>query len=193
MESNKQWKTQKREYLEQRQEYHKNLRKQQKKKRKVRADISEGELKEDQPTTRSRHCLAIDLPKEASKKRRLGDSEQNLPRGKRMVSASLQKNQGKKEKEAIQGPAALKATEGMSLKELEPEYLVRHQGAQSISSGTLTFLQRETRHEVQVLQQSGDHPGIPLLFGVVLKKKPVSLVLKYHGEGSESLTVYKAA
>ena len=37
-----------------------------------------------------------------------------------MVSASLQKNQGKKEKEAIQGPAALKATEGMSLKELEP-------------------------------------------------------------------------
>ena len=193
MESNKQWKTQKREYLEQRQEYYKNLRKQQKKKRKVRADISEGELKEDQPTTRSRHRLAIDLPKEASKKRRLGDSEQNLPRGKRMVSASLQKNQGKKEKEAIQGPAALKATEGMSLKELEPEYLVRHQGAQSISSGTLTFLQRETRHEVQVLQQSGDHPGIPLLFGVVLKKKPVSLVLKYHGEGSESLTVYKAA
>ena len=66
-----------------------------------------------------------------------------------MVSASLQKNQGKKEKEAIQGPAALKATEGMSLKELEPEYLVRHQGAKSISSGTLTFLQRETRHEVQ--------------------------------------------
>ena len=193
MESNKQWKTQKREYLEQRQEYYKNLRKQQKKKRKVRADISEGELKEDQPTTRSRHRLAIDLPKEASKKRRLGDSEQNLPRGKRMVSASLQKNQGKKEKEAIQGPAALKATEGMSLKELEPEYLVRHQGAQSISSSTLTFLQRETRHEVQVLQQSGDHPGIPLLFGVVLKKKPVSLVLKYHGEGSESLTVYKAA
>ena len=179
--------------MEQRQEYYKNLRKQQKKKRKVRADISEGELKEDQPTTRSRHRLAIDLPKEASKKRRLGDSEQNLPRGKRMVSASLQKNQGKKEKEAIQGPAALKATEGMSLKELEPEYLVRHQGAQSISSGTLTFFQRETRHEVQVLQQSGDHPGIPLLFGVVLKKKPVSLVLKYHGEGSESLTVYKAA
>lgn len=136
-----------------------------------------------------------------------------------MVSASLQKNQGKKEKEAIQGPAALEATEGMSLKELEPEYLVRHQGAQSISSGTFgncypgkyhcismvikeykekrqfsfSFLQREARHEVQVLQQSGDHPGIPLLFGVVLKKKPVSLVLKYHGEGSESLTVYKAA
>ena len=58
---------------------------------------------------------------------------------------------------------------------------------------SFSFLQREARHEVQVLQQSGDHPGIPLLFGVVLKKKPVSLVLKYHGEGGESLTVYKAA
>lgn len=58
------------------------MRKQQKKKRKVRANISEGELKQDQPTTRSRHRLAIDLPKEASKERRLGDSEQNLPRGK---------------------------------------------------------------------------------------------------------------
>ena len=45
---------------------------------------------------------------------------------------------------------------------------------------------------MQVLQKSGDHPGIPLLFGVVLKKKPVSLVLKYHGEGGESPTVYKA-
>ena len=105
-----------------------------------------------------------------------------------MVSASLQKNQGKKEKEAIQGPAALKATEGMSLKELEPENLVQDQGAQSISSGTFgdcypgkyhcisvvikeykekrhfsfSFLQREARHEVQVLQQSGDHPNIPI-------------------------------
>ena len=57
---------------------------------------------------------------------------------------------------------------------------------------SFSFLQREARHEVQVLQQSGDHPSIPLLFGVVLKKKPVSLVLKYHEEGSESLTVYKA-
>ena len=84
--------------MEQRQEYYKNLRKQQKKKRKERANLSEGELKRGQATTRSRRRLVIDLPKEPSKKRRLGDSEQNLPRGKRMVSASLQKNQGKKRK-----------------------------------------------------------------------------------------------
>ena len=97
--------------------------------------------------------------------------------------------------------------------------MVRDQGARSIGSGTFgdcypgkyrgisvvikeykeksdfsfSFLQREARHEAQVLQQLGDYPGIPLLFGVVLKKKPVSLVLKYHGDGGESLTVYKAA
>ena len=58
---------------------------------------------------------------------------------------------------------------------------------------SFSFLQREARHEAQVLQQLGDHPGIPLLFGVVLKKELVSLVLKYHGDGGESLTVYKAA
>ena len=136
-----------------------------------------------------------------------------------MVSASLQKNQGKKETEVIQRPAAPKATECTTFKELAPENLVRDQGARSIGSGTFgdcypgkyhgisvvikeykekrdfsfSFLQREARHEAQVLQQLGDHPGIPLLFGVVLKKKPVSLVLKYHGDGGESLTVYKAA
>ena len=56
-----------------------------KRREKLELIYQKGELKEDQPTTRSRHRLAIDLPKEASKKRRLGDSEQNLPRGKRMV------------------------------------------------------------------------------------------------------------
>ena len=38
-----------------------------------------------------------------------------------MVSASLQKNQGKKEKEVIQRPAVPKATEGTTFKELAPE------------------------------------------------------------------------
>lgn len=163
MESNKQRKTQKREYSEQRQEYYKNLRKQQKKKRKVRANISEGELKQDQPTTRSRHRLAIDLPKEASKERRLGDSEQNLP-----ISSGTFGDCYPGKYHCI----------SVVIKEYKEK---RH--------FSFFFLQREARHEVQVLQQSGDHPGIPLLFGVILKKKPVSLVLKYHGEGGESLTV----
>lgn len=61
------------------------------------------------------------------------------------------------------------------------------------SNHRLAILQREARHEAQVLQQLGDHPGIPFLFGILLKEKPVSIVLKFHGDGGESLTVYKAA
>ena len=141
------------------------------------------------------------------------------PGGKGWSRYLFKRIRGKKEKVVIQRPAALKATEDTTFKELAPENLVRDQGARSIGSGTFgdcypgkyrgisavikeykekrdfsfSFLQREARHEAQVLQQLGDHPGIPLLFGVVLKKKPVSLVLKYHGDGGESLTVYKAA
>ena len=60
-----------------------------KKKRKKRGNVSEGELKRGQPITRSRRCPAIDLPKEASKKRRMADSEQNLPKGKKGLSHHL--------------------------------------------------------------------------------------------------------
>ena len=57
----------------------------------------------------------------------------------------------------------------------------------------LSFLQREAKHEANVLLWLGDHPGIPLLFGVCLKEKPVRIVMKFHGDGKDSLTVYKAA
>jgi len=56
-----------------------------------------------------------------------------------------------------------------------------------------SFLQREAKHEANVLLQLADHPGIPLLFGVCLKEKPISIVMKFHGDGKDSLTVYKAA
>lgn len=39
----------------------------------------------------------------------------------------------------------------------------------------------------------GDHPRIPLLFGVMRKQQPVSIVLKFHGNGVKSLTLIKAA
>ena len=61
------------------------------------------------------------------------------------------------------------------------------------SNNNLALLKREARHEVHVLQELGDHPGVPFLFGFLLKEKPVSIVLKFHGDGDESLTVYKAA
>ena len=57
----------------------------------------------------------------------------------------------------------------------------------------MSLLQKEGKHEARVLLNLGDHPGIPLLFGVSLKGVPVSLVLKFHGNGDESLAVNKAA
>ena len=60
-----------------------------KRERKKRGNVSEGELKCGQPITRSRRRPAIDLPKEASKKRRMADSEQNLPKGKKGWSHHL--------------------------------------------------------------------------------------------------------
>ena len=58
---------------------------------------------------------------------------------------------------------------------------------------SLSRLQMEAKHEARVLRKLGDHPGIPLLFGVSLKEVPVSIVLKFHRNGEESLTVFKAA
>ena len=98
-----------------------------KKKRKKRGNVSEGELKRGQPITRSRRRPAIDLPKEASKKRRMADSEQNLPKGKKGWSHHIFKRISwkKKQKEAIQVLATPKATEGTTFKELAPKNFVR--------------------------------------------------------------------
>ena len=51
---------------------------------------------------------------------------------------------------------------------------------------------KEVAHEAQVILELGDHPGIPLLFGVISQQRPVSIMLKFHGNGSESLTLFKA-
>lgn len=98
-----------------------------KKKRKKRGNVSEGELKRGQPITRSRRRPAIDLPKEASKRRRMADSEQHLPKGKKGWSHHLFKRISwkKKQKEAIQVLATPKATEGTTFKELAPKNFVR--------------------------------------------------------------------
>ena len=98
-----------------------------KKKKKKRGNVSEGELKRGQPITRSRRRPAIDLPKEASKRRRMADSEQHLPKGKKGWSHHLFKRISwkKKQKEAIQVLATPKATEGTTFKELAPKNFVR--------------------------------------------------------------------
>ena len=126
-----------------------------KKKRKKRGNVSEGELKRGQPITRSRRCPAIDLPKEASKKRRMADSEQNFPKGKKGWSHHLFKRISwkKKQKEAIQVLETPKATEGTTFKELAPKNFVRDLRAWSISSSTF-----------------GDYPGMYCGFSVVIKE-----------------------
>ena len=126
-----------------------------KKKRKKRGNVSEGELKRGQPITRSRRRPAIDLPKEASKRRRMADSEQHLPKGKKGWSHHLFKRISwkKKQKEAIQVLATPKATEGTTFKELAPKNFVRDLRAWSISSSTF-----------------GDYPGMYCGFSVVIKE-----------------------
>ncbi|XP_078342653.1 putative serine/threonine-protein kinase DDB_G0267514 [Oculina patagonica] len=57
----------------------------------------------------------------------------------------------------------------------------------------VSFLQKQAKREANVLLELGDHPGIPLFFGVCLKEEPVSIVLKFHGDGRDSLTLYKSA
>ena len=241
MESQKKRKTREKESSEQRQSYYKNLRKEQKKKRKKRKRKSQEEIVrgESRITRGAKHALPR-APKEQPKKRRLEDCEKYLPRGKRMVSVSLQQERGKinqnieagtaasrekiakRRKEILVQPVEKFIERNLGFKELATANLIRDKGARSIGSGTfgncypgtyrgisvvikeykgsaressnrLSLLQREAKHEAQVLQQISDHPGIPLLFGVSLKEMPVSIVLKFHGEGGQSLTVHKVA
>ena len=43
----------------------------------------------------------------------------------------------------------------------------------------------------EIIEQLGDHPGIPLLFGVILQNVPISIVLQFHSQGEGAL--FKAA
>lgn len=61
----------------------------------------------------------------------------------------------------------------------------------STEDNSFEWCRKEATHEAPVIQQLGDHPGIPLLFGVMLKQQPVSIVLKFHGNGHKSLTLIK--
>ena len=111
----------------------------------------------------------------------------------------------------------------MPSKKIEPSNLRRELGAKPIGSGIfgMCFLAKyrgikvvlkeyksadsstkgnsyerrreEAAHEAEVTLELGDHPGTPLLFGVLSLQQPVSSVLKFHGNGSETLTLLKAA
>ena len=145
-------------------------------------------------------------------------STKYLPRGKQMVSASLKTAVQPASKKKITAqtattskpePSTSKSVVGIM--EIDPANVKRDTGSKPIGSGTFgkvvavvkeyketvqggstSKLQREAINGAQIISHLGDHPGIPFLIGVTLKK-PVSLWLKFHGDGEESLTVYKAA
>lgn len=136
--------------------------------------------------------------------------------------AACQKKKEKLIPRQILVPANQKSTKSPSLKELAAENLIREKGARSIGSGTfgtcylgkfrgisvvikefkyvvrdgsssLSRQQSQAKHEARMLLKLVDHPEVPLLFGVQLKEMPISIVMKFHGDGDESLTIYKAA
>ena len=100
-----------------------------------------------------------------------------------------------------------KASIARDLKEVDPANVVRERGSKSIGSGTFGTcflghyrgievvikeyndrhkdaesnhlrLRQEAAYEARVIEKLEDNPGIPLLFGAMVKQKPVSLVTK---------------
>ena len=57
---------------------------------------------------------------------------------------------------------------------------------------TLEDLTKSVNKEAKVLADLGEHTGLPFLLGVCVDRKPVSLVLLFHGEGTSTLTIHKA-
>ncbi|KAJ7369602.1 hypothetical protein OS493_037683 [Desmophyllum pertusum] len=52
---------------------------------------------------------------------------------------------------------------------------------------------KEVIHEATVMSRLGDHPGLPLLFGVQTQTMPFRIVLQFHGDKKSSLTMWHAA
>ena len=63
--------------------------------------------------------------------------------------------------------------------------------AQESRDQELVRLRAELYHEAEVIQKLGDHPGVPLLFGIWSKKFPLKLIQQFHGERNHSITIEK--
>ena len=67
---------------------------------------------------------------------------------------------------------------------------------QMIHSNTLEDQERARKnllHEAKILSSLGDHPNLPMIFGVVTKSLPFCLVTQFHGVKEASLTLHQAA
>lgn len=52
---------------------------------------------------------------------------------------------------------------------------------------------KEAIHNTAILSSLGDHPGVPLLFGVQMKVAPFRLILQCHGDKKGTLTLWQAS
>ena len=52
---------------------------------------------------------------------------------------------------------------------------------------------RDLLHEAKIISALGDHPNLPMIFGVVTKTFPLCLVTQFHGVKEESVTLHQAA
>jgi len=52
---------------------------------------------------------------------------------------------------------------------------------------------RDLLHEAKIVSALGDHPNLPMIFGVATKTLPLCLVTQFHGVKEESVTLHQAA
>lgn len=68
---------------------------------------------------------------------------------------------------------------------------IKMHGASSTSE--FKGCKQEVLHEGRMLRMLGDHPNLPLLFGVMPQREPYTLVMQFHGTGEEGITLHKVA
>ena len=53
-------------------------------------------------------------------------------------------------------------------------------------------IKEDVLYEAAVISRLGDHPGLPILFGITTQTAPYRLITQFHGEKNKSLIVWKA-
>ncbi|XP_067038463.1 aurora kinase A-like [Acropora muricata] len=223
MESNKKRKVAAKEPNEERDQYYKKLRREQNKRRQKRKKASElkkaeslgraprGSVEGEAVCTQSKKRIKLD---------KKVFSRGSILVSAALEKASRKPEKASKMKEPVKLVASCKPSSGENdLKEINSNNVKRDEGKGAIGSGTfgncylaryrglrvvlkefkerdntsVEKLRREVVNEARVVQRLGDHPGIPLLFGVMLKQPVVGIIFQFHGEDDRSLTLYKAA
>lgn len=222
MESNKKHKVAAKEPNEERDKYYKKLRREQNKRLQKRKKGSElkkeslgraprGSIEGEAVCTQSKKRIKLD-------KNVL--SRGSILVSAALEKASRKPEKASKKKEQVKLVASCKSSSGENdLKEINASNIKRDEGKRAIGSGTfgngylaryrglrvvlkefkerdnasVEKLRREAVNEARVVQRLGDHPGIPLLFGVMLKQPVVGIIFQFHGDDDRSLTLYKAA